>query len=315
MNDINDIRPSSLKHLECKSQQQMLELVQVWLDVCFHDQVKFPNALLVGPPGTGKTTVCETIAAELQVPIHMTLGQTLRTHAELNAVLAKATARSILFIDEADLLPTPVQTALMVAISSSRIFLPAGSSVPSIPLPNMTFLLATTELWGILGPASQRFSILKFSYYDEEDLVRIVANRAHNLKWQLDEAALPLIAQRSRGTPRIALKILQASRSVCRSDGRDSITLKDFERACRLMQIDSLGLDESTDQQYLRILSESGEGTQLSVLASRIGLPTKTLQTVTEPFLLRAGLIEKGKASRRFLTPKGLAHLKKESGM
>jgi Holliday junction DNA helicase RuvB len=313
MNDINDIRPSSLKHLECKSQQQMLELVQVWLDVCFHDQVKFPNALLVGPPGTGKTTVCETIAAELQVPIHVTLGQTLRTHADLNAVLSKATERSILFLDEADLLPVPVVTALMCAISSNRIFLPAGSSVASIPLPHMTFLLATTEEYGIVGPATQRFMTLRFNYYCESDLENIVANRAHNLKWQLDEAALPLIAQRSRGTPRIALKILQASRSVCRSDGRDAITLKDFERACRLMQIDSLGLDESTDKQYLRILSETNEGTQHSVLASRIGLPSKTLQTVTEPYLLRAGLIEKSRASRRYLTPKGLAHLKKES--
>ena len=309
LNDVNDIKPSSLRHLESRSQKSLLELVQVWLDVCFADKAKYPNCFLTGPAGTGKTTLCETIAAELQVPIQITLGQTLRTQADLNSVLLKATDKSIVMIDECDLLSPAVQTALMVAISSGRIFLPAGSSVSSMPLPEITFLLATTEEYGLLGPAAQRFNTLRFSFYCEEDLQDIVAIRARSLHWEIDGGVIPLIAKRSRGTPRIALKLLQQCRAVCRSEGSETITLLHLERACRLAGIDSLGLNEATDLEYMRILAGSQDGTQLSVLASRLGLPQNTITTNFEPYLFRAGLVEKGKASRRFLTATGRSHI------
>lgn len=310
MNEVNDIQPTSLKHLQSRSQQSVLEMVSVWLEVCFADRVRFPNCLLTGPAGTGKTSLCEVIASELQVPIQTTLGHTLRTPADLNAVLLNATDRSIVAVDECDLMPVPVQTALMVAISSGRLFLSASGSLQSIPLANMTFLLATTEEHGMLGPATQRFNTLRFSYYCEEDLRNIVAIRARSLGWGIVADAIPPIAQRSRGTPRIALKILQASRSVCRAEGEEVISLAHLERACRLTgTADALGLNEATDLAYMRLLSESQDGTQLSVLASRLGIATKTVSSTIEPFLLRAGLIEKGKQSKRYLTPKGREHL------
>lgn len=309
MNEVNEVQPTSLKHLESKSQQSVLEMVSVWLEVCFSDGVRFPNCLLTGPAGTGKTTLCEVIASELQVPIQTTLGHTLRTPADLNAVLLKATDKSIVAVDECDLMPVTVQTALMVAISSGRLFLPASGAVQSLPLANMTFLLATTEEHGVLGPATQRFNTLRFSYYCEDDLRNIVAVRARSLGWAIEEEAVAPIAKRSRGTPRIALKILQASRSVCRAEGEETISLAHLERACRLMGIDSLGLDDATHLAYLRLLKEAHDGTQLSVLASCLGLPTKTVTTVIEPFLLRSGLIEKGKQSKRYLTTRGKEHL------
>lgn len=206
-------------------------------------------------------------------------------------------------------MPVSVQTSLMVAISSGRIFLPAGGSVQSIPLANMTFLLATTEEWGLLGPATQRFNTLRFSYYCEEDLRNIVAVRARSLGWEIADEAIPPIAERSRGTPRIALKILQASRSVCRAEGDEMISVAHLDRACRLMGVDAMGLNEATDLAYMRLMQESPDGTQLSVLASRMGIPAKTLTSCVEPFLLRSGLIEKGKQSKRFLTAKGKEHL------
>ena len=281
----------------------------VWLEVCFADHVRFPNCLLTGPAGTGKTTLCEVIASELQVPIQVTLGHMLRNPADLNELLLNATDKSIVAVDEADLMPVPVQTALMVAISSGRLFLPAGGSVQSIPLANMTFLLATTEEHGLLGPATQRFNTLRFSYYCEEDLRNIVAVRARSLGWGIADEAIPPIAERSRGTPRIALKILQASRSVCRAEGEETISLAHLERACRLTGIDAMGLNEATDLAYMRLLQESQDGTQLSVLASRLGIPSKTVSAIIEPFLLRAGLMEKGKQSKRYLTAKGKEHL------
>jgi Holliday junction DNA helicase RuvB len=287
----------------------MLEMVSVWLEVCFTDNVRFPNCLLTGPAGTGKTTLCEVIASELQVPIQTTLGHSLRTPADLNALLLNATDKSIVAIDECDLMPVPVQTALLVAISSGRLFLPASGSVQSLPLAHMTFLLATTEEHGLLGPAVQRFNTLRFSYYCEEDLRHIVSVRARSLTWGLAEEVAAPIAKRSRGTPRIALKILQASRAVCRAEGEETISLSHLERACRLTGIDAMGLNEASDLAYMRLLLESQDGTQLSVLASRLGLPTQTVTTVIEPFLLRMGLIEKGKQSKRYLTTKGKEHL------
>jgi Holliday junction DNA helicase RuvB len=253
--------------------------------------------------------LCEVIASELQVPIQVTLGHMLRNPADLNELLLNATDKSIVAVDEADLMPVPVQTALMVAISSGRLFLPAGGSVQSIPLANMTFLLATTEEHGLLGPATQRFNTLRFSYYCEEDLRNIVAVRARSLGWGIADEAIPPIAERSRGTPRIALKILQASRSVCRAEGEETISLAHLERACRLTGIDAMGLNEATDLAYMRLLQESQDGTQLSVLASRLGIPSKTVSAIIEPFLLRAGLMEKGKQSKRYLTAKGKEHL------
>ncbi len=307
--EVNAVRPTSLKHLECKSQKSVLELVSVWLEVCFADRVRFPHCLLTGPAGTGKTSVCEVVASELQVPLQVTLGHALRDSAALNSVLLKATDRSLVVVDECDLMPVSVQTSLMVAISSGRIFLPAGGSVQSIPLANMTFLLATTEEHGLLGPATQRFNTLRFSYFCEEDLCNIVAVRARSLKWAIADEAIPPIAERSRGTPRIALKILQASRSVCRAEGEDTISLAHLNRASRLMGLDARGLNEATDLAYLRMLMENNDGTQLSVLASRLGIPGRTVANVIEPFLFRAGLIEKGRQSKRILTAKGKEHL------
>ncbi len=286
----------------------MLEMVSVWLEVCFADRVRFPNCLLTGPAGTGKTSLCEVIASELQVPIQTTLGHTLRTPADLNAVLLKATDRSIVAVDECDLMPVPVQTALMVAISSGRLFLSASGSLQSIPLANITFLLATTEEHGLLGPATQRFNTLRFSYYCEEDLQNIIGVRARSLGWGIADEAIPSIAKRSRGTPRIALKILQASRSVCRAEGEDAISLAHLERACRLMGTDEIGLTDF-DLAYMRLLLECQDGMQLSVLASRLGIPVKTVSSNLEPYLMRAGLVEKGKQSRRTLTPKGREHV------
>ena len=113
-------------------------------------------------------------------------------------------------------------------------------------------------------------------------------------------------SQRARGTPRLALRLLQACRRVCRAEGENSITLEHLDRACQLEQIDALGLGP-TEQQYLRILAEGD--TRLNVIASRLGLPSRTVSQVTEPFLIRAGLVMKDDQGRRQLTAEGREHL------
>jgi len=154
--------------------------------------------------------------------------------------------------------------------------------------------------------------VLRFSFYDPADLAQIVRQRAAALGWQVEEEVIPLIATRSRGTPRLALRLAQAAHRVARAGGEWAVTSDHLRRACRLEQIDDLGLGP-TERGYLRILLEGP--TRLNMLASRLGLPTRTVAEVTEPFLIRAGLVEKDDLSRRQLTALGRGHCSTSEGV
>jgi Holliday junction DNA helicase RuvB len=147
--------------------------------------------------------------------------------------------------------------------------------------------------------------ILRFQFYAEEELAVILHQRSANLGWLVEAEVLPLIAQRARGTPRLALRLLQSCRRVCRAEGEKTITLEHLERACELEGIDALGLGP-TEQQYLRALAEGAS--RLHVIASMMGLPPRTISQVTEPFLLRIGLMVNDQG-KRVLTQKGHEHL------
>ena len=148
--------------------------------------------------------------------------------------------------------------------------------------------------------------LLRFEFFSAEELVIVLKRRAKALAWNVEEGVLPLIAQRSRGTPRLALRLLQSARRVARSEGESTITLMHLERACVLEQLDDLGLGP-TEQKYLRLLADGA--TRLNVVASVLGLPARTVSHVTEPFLVRAGLVVKDDQGRRQLTAKGHEHL------
>src|SRR5439155_11674520 len=130
--------------------------------------------------------------------------------------------------------------------------------------------------------------------------------RSRALRWEIDDDVLPLIAQRSRGTPRLALRLFQASRRVARAESETVVTQRHLDRACRLEQTDALGLGP-IEQKYLRLLADGP--TRLNVLASILALPPRTISHVTEPFLIRAGLITKDDQGRRQLTAGGREHL------
>jgi Holliday junction DNA helicase RuvB len=306
--DINDAQPTSLRHLESKSQKDILEMVRLSLDVCFQDGVKFPHSSLVGSPGLGKSALANTIASELCVPYKEVLGQTLRTPADLNALLLGATDKSIVFIDESDTLPIPIQTALYLALDKRTLFLSSGGSVQSLPLADFTLLLATTEEYGMLQPLRDRMRLtLRFQFYDEEDLEGMLLMRARSLELKIEDDRVAYIARRSRGTPRIAFNILQSAHLVSRSEGSDTIRFAHYHKACQLAGLDEKGLNVATDVKYLNLLRDGEK--PLNVLASHLGLPSRTLTMVIEPYILRAGFMEKGTQSKRFLTAKGREHL------
>jgi holliday junction DNA helicase RuvB len=237
------------------------------------------------------------------------LGQSLTSMADLNALLMTAESKDILHIDEAHELDKSVQTALYLALDKSYLFVRGRNSPSVVPIAAFTLLLSTTDEYALLQPLRDRMRLtLRFEFYSEADLTALLRQRAHALGWEIDQELLPILAQRSRGTPRLALRLLQACRRVCRAQGENTIALQHWQRACQLEQIDDLGLGPM-ERQYLAILAEGPA--RLNVIASLLGLPTRTVSQVTEQFLVRAGLIDKDNHGVRQLTGKGLEHIRR----
>lgn len=306
--DITEVKPSSLSHII--GQRSVVEQVRVGIEAAFADGRKFDHALLVGPPGCGKSASARVIAEEMATSFIEVLGQSITTSADLNQLLLGAADKAVVHIDEAHELEKPFQTALYLALDKRQIILQGGRSgraPSSIPIADFTVLLSTTDEYCLLQPLRDRMKlVLRFDFYSVEDLTTLLRQHSQALKWRTDETVFPWIAARARGTPRLALRLLQSCRRVCRSESRATITLADLERACQLEQIDALGLGP-TEQQYLEALA--GGATRLNVLASLLGLPARTVSQVTEPFLIRAGLIVKDDTGRRQLTAQGREHL------
>jgi len=306
--EINDVSPTSLNHLI--GQRSVIEQVRVALNAAQQDARKFDHALLVGPAGAGKTATAQVIACEMAAEFHEVLGQAIRGPADLNALLLAAKERDVVLIDEAHELPKEQQTALYLALDQRRVFLQGGRterSPQSIPVADFSLLLASTDEYRLLQPLRDRMRlVLRFEFYATEDLVDLLRRRTVALQWRVTDSVLPAIARRSRGTPRLALRLLQACHRVSRSEGERTITKAHFERACLLERIDDIGLGP-TDQAYLRIAADGA--CRLNVIASRLGLPARTVADVTEPFLIRLGLIVKDDQGRRQLTAKGRKHV------
>lgn len=310
--DVNDSAPTSISHIV--GQRNVIEQVSVALDAAFADGLPMPHALLVGPPGLGKTATAHVIAQEMASNLHEVLGQSIRSSADLNALLLAAKDRDVIHVDECHQLDRVYQTALYLGLDQRRVLLNENrkGNVPSgIPLADFTLLLSTTDEYGLLQPLRDRMRLtLRFEFYAVEELVLLLDSKCRSIGWEVEDGVLPRIAVRARGTPRLALRLLQACRRVCRADGDSTVTVRHLERACLLEQTDSLGLGP-TERQYLEILADGAS--RVNVIASMLGLPSRTVSSVTEPFLIRAGLIAKDDQSRRVLTAIGREHFLKDS--
>ena len=306
--EMNDVAPSSLAHII--GQASVKAQVAVGLEAAWADKRKFDHALLVGPPGVGKSALANVIAQEMATGFHEVLGQAIASPADFHGLLLSAKEADVVHIDEAHELKSEFQTALYLACDQRKLFV--GSGRPgrppqAIPLADFTLLLSTTDEYDLLQPLRDRMRLLlRFEFYAEDELADLLRQRCRALRWDVAEDVLPQIACRSRGTPRLALRLLQSCRRVCRSKDQMAITASHLERACALEQIDSLGLGP-TEQQYLRVVGEGAS--RLNVVASLLGQPTQTVARVTEPFLMRVGLMCKDDQGRRHLTAKGREHL------
>src|SRR5450755_1040656 len=263
--EIHEVAPTSLNHL--LGQRSVIDQVQVAMDAAWMDGKKFDHALLVGPPGVGKSALAKIIALEMAGGFHEVLGQSITSPADLNALLLNAKEKDVVHIDECHELAKEYQTALYLAVDQRKLFLQGmKSGIQSIPIADFTLLLSTTDEYALLQPLRDRMKLLlRFEFYGEDDLTTMLRQRSQALRWKVEEAVFPPIAGRSRGTPRLALRLLQSCRRVCRSEGKSTITQEHLERACLLEGIDALGLGP-TEQQYLMILAE--RDTRLNVIAS-----------------------------------------------
>jgi Holliday junction DNA helicase RuvB len=306
-NEANDVAPTTLADLV--GQQSVLAQVRVALAAARQDGTKFPSALLTGGAGLGKSQLARCIASEMATDFIEILGQSIREPADLNAVLLSATDRALVHVDEAHELDKEFQVALYLAIDQRKVLLNTRSSQgpQAIPLADFSLLLSTTDEYALLQPLRDRMRlVLRFQFYPEAELAEVLRDRSRALRWPVDEVVLPQIAIRSRGTPRLALRLLQACRRVCRAEGECGITPAHLGRACLLEQIDPLGLGP-VDQQYLTVLAEGTS--RLNVVASRLGLHSRTVAEVIEPYLIRVGLVVKDDQGRRQLTAHGREHL------
>lgn len=305
MKDIHEATPTSIRHLI--GQRGVIAQVEVALDAAFTDNKKFDDALLVGPPGLGKSQLAAVIAQEMASDFHNVLGQSITGIADLNALLLRAKDRDVVHIDEAHELAKQLQTALYLALDQRQVLVNGRNTFQSIPLNRFTLLLSTTDEYCLLQPLRDRMKlVLRLEFYSDEELVELVRRRVAGLDWSVDQPVFEDIARRSRGTARLALRLLQSCHRCARALGERTISIDHLRKACDLEGLDEQGCGP-TERKYLGVLLDGAS--RLNVIASRIGLPSRTITEVVEPYLIRAGLVCKDDQSRRELTAVGRKHI------
>src|ERR1700758_551004 len=274
------------------------------------------HVLLAGPPGLGKTSLAQIVAAELEVPFVQTAGPALERKGDVAAFLTALEPRAVFFVDEIHRLPRALEETFYPAMEDGCLPITigqgAGASVVTIPLPPFTLIGATTRAGLITGPLRDRFGIQhRLEHYGAEDLATIVRRSARLLEVAIEDDGARAIAERSRGTPRVANRLLKRVRDYAEVRGSGVVTGEVAMQALDLLQVDHAGLDR-LDREILRAICEKfgGGPVGLSTLAVAVGEEQDTIEDVYEPYLLQQGLIERtprGRAAtRRAFTHLGL---------
>jgi Holliday junction DNA helicase RuvB len=289
------LRPKSLD--EFVGQHKIRKQLSLLLDAAKLQGRTSDHILLAGPPGLGKTTLAMIVAHESGHPLRLTSGPTIQHAGDLAAVLSSLAPGEILFIDEIHRMARPAEEMLYLAMEDFRVdvMVGKGPGATSIPLELAPFTLvgATTRSGMLPNPLRDRFGFTAhLEFYSNDELAQVIARAANRLGIEISVEAVDEIAMRSRGTPRIANRLLRRVRDFALVAGIQQISVKEAKAALVLYEVDELGLDR-LDRAILLLLTErfKGKPVGLSTLAVAVGEEQDTIESVVEPFLVRLGLI------------------------
>lgn len=306
------LRPQTLD--QYLGQEKVKHELDVYIQAALKRQEALDHVLLYGPPGLGKTTLALVIAHELQVNLRTTTGPSIEKPGDLVAILSELQAGDVLFIDEIHRLPKNIEEILYSAMEDFYIDIVVGQGSDAhaihYPLPPFTLIGATTRAGQLSSPLRSRFGIVEhMAFYDEAELTQIVQRSAQVLNVSVTSAGAHELARRSRGTPRVANRLLKRVRDFMQVSGQAEIDQTLAASALDQLQVDDQGLDQ-TDRKLLLMMINLYQGGPLGIktMAVNLGEEQETIETVNEPYLLQQGFLKRTPRGR-VVTPKAYEHL------
>ena len=306
------LRPKTLD--DFIGQHRVRQQIDVLLSAARKRNSAADHILLSGPPGLGKTTLAMILASEMQAPIRITSGPAITHAGDLAAILSSLVEGEIFFLDEIHRLPRPAEELLYLAMEDFRVDVvvgkgPGATAIP-LQLPRFTLVGATTRAGLLPSPLRDRFGFTAhLDFYEESELEEVLSRSAVLLGLTIDKKAIAEIASRSRGTPRIANRLLRRVRDYAQVNGSNSLSHNDAKAALEMYEVDEQGLDR-LDRSVLLALIErfNGGPVGLSTLAIAVGEEVETVESVAEPFLVRNGFMARTPRGR-VATAAGFAHV------
>ena len=306
------LRPRRLQ--DFVGQEMLREQLSVAIEACSARGEALDHLLLAGPPGLGKTSLAQIVAAELEVPFVQTAGPALERKGDIAAFLTALEPRSVFFVDEIHRLASTLEETFYPAMEDHRLPITvgqgAGARVVTLELPPFTLVGATTRTGLLTTPLRDRFGIqARLEPYAVGELAIIVRRSAGILQIELEEDGASAIASRSRGTPRVANRLLKRVRDFAEVRMEGVVTAEAAHAALEMLEVDDRGLDR-LDREILRTICVKFDGgpVGLSTLAVAVGEERDTIEDVYEPYLLKEGLIKRTPRGRA-ATPAAFAHL------